>query len=351
MRLWVDSVAMSYDDLGAVLDIPGFRIGHAGDPTGMTGVTVVACEDGAVGAASVWGSATGTRQFDSLTSPHHPAPGVHALVFSGGSAFGLSAADGVVEALGARGVGLPSHDGGVIPLVPTAILFDLAFGDPRARPGAPMARDALAAAASGSIPVGSVGAGTGATVGKTLGPARATKGGFGFAALRGAAGVTVAAAVAVNAYGDVVDPGSGRIVAGARMSEGGFELADSRRVLAGLPPDVVHPWDRSRDPDAEGGSPTIPGNTTLAAVLTDADLPKTLLFKVCQMAFGGLYRCLAPALTLYDGDLVVALSTRRTPAHPHAVGVLAEEAIVRAILRAVRSADGFGVLPTARDLE
>lgn len=340
---------MSFVDLGAMLDVPGFRIGHAGDRRGMTGITVVSCEDGAVGAAEVWGSSTGTRQFDSLTSPHHPAPGVHALVFSGGSAFGLSAADGVVEVLGARGVGLPSHDGDVIPLVPTAILFDLAFGDPRARPGAELAREALAAATAGEIGVGSVGAGTGATVGKTLGPAHATKGGFGFAALRGGAGVTVAAAVAVNAYGDVVDPGTGRIVAGARTSPEGLELADSRRVLAGLAPDVVHPWERRDDVAGETTEPAA-GNTTLAAVLTDADLPKTLLFKVCQMAFGGLYRTLSPALTLYDGDLVVTLSTRRTPAHPHAVGVLAEEAIVRAILRAVETADGFGLLPTSRDL-
>ncbi|MDX1630819.1 MAG: P1 family peptidase [Thermoanaerobaculia bacterium] len=327
------------EDLGTLLDIPGFRLGHAGNREGKTGVTVVLAEDGAAGAAEARGSATGTRQFDSLVSAHHPAPGVHALVFAGGSAYGLSAADGVVEELARRRIGLGGRHG-VIPLVPTAILFDLAFGDPRARPDAGLALRALEAADTGAVDVGSVGVGTGATVGKIRGVEHATKGGFGFSALRGESGFTVAAAVGVNAFGDVRDPESGTLLAGVRRSPESPELADSRRLLAGLSPEVTHPWE----------SPAPEGNTTLAAVLTDADLSKTLLLKVCQMAFGGLYRTLAPALTLYDGDLVATLASRRVPAHPHAVGVLAEEAVSRAIVRAIRSADGFGIVPAHRDL-
>lgn len=330
---------LATEDLGARLDIPGFRLGHASDREGKTGVTVILAEEGAAGTAEIRGSATGTRQFDSLVSPHHPAPGVHALVLAGGSAYGLSAADGVVVELARRRIGLGGRHG-VIPLVPTAILFDLGFGDSRAHPDAELALRALEAAGTDEVSVGSVGVGVGATVGKIRGVDHAMKGGFGFSALRAESGFTVAAAVGVNAFGDVRDPDSGALLAGVRVSPDSRELADSRRLLAGLPPDVVHPWETN----------AASGNTTLVAILTDADLPKPLLLKVCQMAFGGLYRTLAPALTLYDGDLVATLTSRRVPAHPHAVGVLAEETVARAILRAVRNAEGFGIVPAVSDL-
>jgi len=316
------------------LVMPGFAIGHGSDHAGKTGVTVVLCPEGATAAAEVRGSATATRQFDSLVAGHHVAGRAHALVFAGGSAFGLAAADPVVAWLADRGHGFRTPVG-VIPTVPTAILFDLAFGDPAARPGRSLAEQALTTAARGEVAVGSVGAGTGATVGKALGPALGMKGGFGFVRLTVPGGVTVAAAVAVNAAGDVCDPASGRIVAGCRPAPDSLELLDARCVMASLPADSAHPWD---------------GNTTLAAVLTDAALPKQALLKVCQMAFGGLYRTLAPALTLYDGDLVVAMSSGERRAHPHQVGVLAEEAVARAVLVAVRAADGFGLLPAVRDL-
>jgi L-aminopeptidase/D-esterase-like protein len=179
------------------------------------------------------------------------------------------------------------------------------------------------------VPVGSVGAGTGATVGKALGRENGMKGGFGFVRLTVPGGVTVAAGVAVNAYGDVIDPTSGHVVAGCRGPTG--KLLDARRVFAALPPDAEHPWS---------------GNTTLAVVLTDARLGKPALLKVVQMAFGGLYRTLAPALSLFDGDLVAALASGERDAHPHQVGVLAEEAVARAVLVAVRAADGFGLLPS-----
>jgi L-aminopeptidase/D-esterase-like protein len=318
------------------LTIGGFGIGHGSDTTGMTGVTVVLCPQGAVAAAELRGSATGTRQFDSLVGSHHLASRAHALVLAGGSGFGLSAADPVVEALAREGHGF---DAGVtkVPLVPTAILFDLGFGDALAHPGRPLVEQALRAARGGPGPVavGSVGAGTGATVGKALGRDCGMKGGVGFASLTPADGPTVAALVAVNAFGDVRDPDGGAIVAGCRAAADSHRLAHAERVLAVLPPGPAHPWE---------------GNTTLAVVLTDAALSKRAALKVCQMAFGGLHRALSPALTLYDGDLVVTLALGERPAHVHQIGVLAERAVVEAILVAVREADGFGLLPAVRDL-
>ena len=185
------------------------------------------------------------------------------------------------------------------------------------------------------VPVGSVGAGTGATVGKALGPDLGMKGGFGFARLTAASGLTVAAAVAVNAFGDVRDPESGRVLAGCRTSAKRLELAGAERVLAGLPPTFASTWE---------------GNTTLAVVMTNAELGKAGLLKICHMAFGGFYRALAPALSIFDGDLVVALSQGGVTAHPNQVGVLAQAAVSAAILRGVEAADGFGILPAARDL-
>lgn len=324
---------------GRRLAVDGFALGHGTDRAAGTGVTViVAPPEGAVAAADVRGSASGTRQFDSLVSPLHLATRAHALVFAGGSGFGLSAADRVVARLERRGVGFRT---GVrpVPLVPTAILFDLGFGDPGASPGPELVDAALAAAeASGpatEVEIGSVGAGTGATVGKALGLECAMKGGFGFASFAEPEGPSVAAAVAVNAWGDVVDPDSGQTLAGCRTAPDALELADARRVLARLDAGREHPWE---------------ANTTLAAVLTDAELTKLEALKVCQMAFGGLYRALAPALGLYDGDLVVTLASARRPAHVHAVGVLAERAVAAAIVAAVEAADGFGRVPARRDL-
>jgi L-aminopeptidase/D-esterase-like protein len=299
----------------------------------MTGVTVILCPEGAIAAAEVRGTATGTRQFDALVAGQHISSRAHAVVLAGGSAFGLSSADAVVEWLAERGHGFQT---GVapVPIVPTAILFDLGFGDPAARPGRDLAEAALASAAQGEIPVGSVGAGTGATVGKVLGRENGMKGGFGFASLTVPGGPAVAAAVAVNAFGDVrrLD---GTLLAGCRTAPGSRELAGAERVLAAQPPDAPNVWE---------------GNTTLAVVMTDAVLTKAGALKVCQMAFGGFYRALSPALTLYDGDLVVTLASGQRPAHVHQIGILAERAVAEAILIAVTEADGFGILPAVRDL-
>jgi len=341
------------------LAIPGFSIGHGTDAAGMTGVTVILCpEQGALAAAEVRGSATGTRQFDSLVLGHHVASRAHAVVLAGGSGFGLSAADPVVERLEGIGRGFRTPLG-VVPLVPTAILYDLGFGDPKARPGRGLVEAALAeaedalgqggltaaedAAAAGrgeapgaEVAVGSVGAGTGATVGKARGLDCAMKGGFGFASLAVPGGPTVAAAVAVNAFGDVRDPfAGGGLLAACRAAPDSRRLVGADRVIAALPADHAPPWE---------------GNTTLAVVLTDAALAKPAALKVCQMAFGGLYRTLSPALSLFDGDLVVTLSSGRLTADVNQIGVLAELAIAHAVVAAAREADGFGLLPAVRDL-
>lgn len=325
----------SFPTAGRDLTISGISIGHGSDTEGMTGVTVILCPEGVTAAADVRGTGTGTRQFDSLTHTHHLATRAHAVVLSGGSGFGLASADPVVESLEAARQGFNTGVG-VVPLVPTAILFDLAFGDPHARPTRALVKTALADASDGPIECGSVGAGTGATVGKCLGPPNGMKGGFGFASFTVDGGATVAAAVAVNAFGDVRDPDSGKTLAGCRRDPDSLELVGAESVMAALPPELDHPWET---------------NTTLAVVMTDADLGKSELRKVCDMAFGGLYRAVVPALSLYDGDLVVALSSGRSPAHVHQIGTLAEVAVARAIVRAIQEADGFGQLPAWRDLQ
>lgn len=314
------------------LTIPGFTLGHGTDRENLTGVTVILCPEGVLAAAEVRGSATGTRQFDSLVSGQHVSSKAHAVVLSGGSAFGLSSADPVAEWLAGRGYGFQTGIAPV-PLVPTAILFDLGMGAAVA-PSRETVSAAIASAARGPVEVGSVGAGTGATVGKALGPLCGMKGGFGFASLTVPDGPTVAAAVAVNAFGDVrrLD---GTLLAGCRLAPDSRELAHAERVLAALPPEAPHPWE---------------GNTTLAVVMTDALLTKATALKVCQMAFGGLYRTLAPALSLFDGDLVVVLGTGERRAPVNQIGVLAERAVAEAILTGVEEAEGFGLLPAARDL-
>ena len=229
---------------GRELTLAGFALGHGSDLRGMTGVTVLLCPEGMLAAAEVRGSATGTRQFDSLVLGHHVASRAHAVVLAGGSGFGLSAADPVVERLEREGRGFDTAFG-VVPLVPTAILFDLGFGDRAARPTRALAEAGLEEAWAGlaagpgspaaTVAVGSVGAATGATVGKARGLDCAMKGGFGFASLTVPGGPTVAAAVAVNAFGDVRDPETGRTVAGCRAAADSRQLIGAERVLAHLP--------------------------------------------------------------------------------------------------------------------
>lgn len=316
------------------LEVPGFTLGHGSDAAGGTGVTVILCPAGVSAVAEVRGSATGTRQLDALVNPWHLGPPVHAFVLAGGSAFGLSAADEVVRYLEREGFGFDTGVGKV-PLVPTAILFDLGFGDPGARPHAGLVREALERSSAGPVEIGSVGAGTGATVGKANGRECGMKGGLGFARIR-VGELQVAAVVAVNAFGDVIDPESGVIVAGCRRAADSLEMIDARTVLV-QPTRSGHPWEAA-------------GNTTLAVIMTNAALPRLALGQAARIAFGAFHRVLSPALSLYDGDLLAILATGDVPSHPHQLGILGQLVVERAVLRGVRAAGGLGRLPAASDL-
>ena len=311
--------------------IAGVRIGHASDFKGLTGCTVVLCEGGAVCGVDVRGSASGTRDLAPCL-PGHVVERVHAVFLSGGSAFGLDAAAGVMDYLESRGVGFQA--GSVrVPIVPAAVIFDLHLGSSKARPNRRLALEACTNAGR-RVAEGSIGAGTGATVGKLYGMAQATKGGLGFAERTLAGGVRVQALAVVNAFGDVVDPLTGKVVAGARLSPKSAQFAVSaERLLEG------------RAARGFGGA-----HTTLVAVMTNARLDKVGATKVAQMAQDGLARAINPVHTGFDGDLVFALSLGRKPADLNTLGTAAAEVTAAAIVRAVETARGLGGVPACREL-
>lgn len=311
-------------------DIPGIRVGHASDYEAMTGCTVILCESGAVAGADIRGSASGTEEFPVL-EPGHVVDRIHAVVLAGGSAFGLEAGSGVRSYLEQKGVGFETGAARV-PIVPCAILYDLGIGKASVRPTREMGEAAAAAATADEVREGAVGAGTGATCGKIHGMKQAMKAGIGSAtvALEGRhAGVLVSALVANNAFGDIVDPADGKIVAGARRSPESREFADTAAVLK-----------RGR-PRAPFG----PSNTTLAVVATNAQLDKVQARKLAQLAQLGVARSIRPVNTMSDGDLVVALSLGQAKADVDALGVAAAEAVAEAILRSVRMAKSLGGVP------
>lgn len=314
-------------------DIEGIKVGHATDSDGLTGCTAILCEQGAVAGCDIRGSATGTEEFE-VMNPLHVTPHVHGVVLAGGSAFGLEAASGVRRFLEGRGVGFNvgvTH----VPLVPCAILFDLGIGKAAARPTREMGAAAAAAATSEAVAEGAVGAGTGATVGKLFGMKRAMKSGIGSATvwLDGPlAGVRVAALAAVNAFGDVRDPETGQVVAGARMAAGSMDFADTGRQMKR---------------GARGGFAPAQ-NTTLVVVATNARLSKVGANKLAQQASIGVARTIHPVWTMSDGDVTVALSVGGAEAGSVPVdvlGVAAVEAVMEAVLRAVRLAPGMGGIP------
>ena len=309
-------------------DIPGVLVGHASDYDGLTGCTVVLFGDGAVGGVDVRGSATGTEELD-LLNPLHLTERVHAVVLAGGSAFGLEAASGVRRHLEHKGIG---YDTGVarVPLVPAAILFDLAIGKASARPTREMGEVAAAAAASAAVPEGAVGAGTGATVGKLLGMGHAMKSGLGTATVEMPGGLLVSALAAVNALGDVMDPRTGQVVAGARTARDSMEFANSAAIL-----------------EKRGGEESLNkgGNTTLVVVATNARLNKVGATKLAQFGSLGVARTIAPVWTTFDGDITFAFSCGTVEADLNGLGVAAAEAVSQAILRAVRLAPPMGGLP------
>jgi len=319
----------------ALTDISGLSVGHWTNLEAGTGCTVILCPEGATAGVDVRGGAPGTREL-ALLDPVCMVEKVHAILLSGGSAFGLAAADGVMRWLEEQGHG---YNVGIakVPIVPAAILFDLALGRADVRPDAAAGYAACIAAASGPIVEGNVGAGTGATVGKLLGFKQATKGGLGTASQQLGQGIVVAALAVVNAAGEVIDPVTQAIIAGARQPGiGGF--VDSMQVVASTLGQSAHE-------KTQWG-----GNTTLAVVATNVALSKTGATKVAQMAHDGLARTIRPVHTMTDGDIVFTLSLGDKTGNAGLVGAVAAEVVGLAIVRAVRAAATLHDIPAARDL-
>ena len=315
--------------------VPDLLVGHAQDEHALTGVTAVLCPEGATGGYCIRGSAVAARGLQSL-EPGSLSPQVHGICLAGGSAFGLDAAGGVMRLLEEHGAGFEIR-GRRVPLVPSAALFDLVIGDGSVRPDTSMGYAAAAAARAGLVAEGNVGAGCGATCGKLLGLELATKSGLGAAGHRTHDGVAVLAIVAANPLGDIIDPDTGRPIAGLREAPGSLRLADSARLVRGG--SFVAP--------AAG----VPQNTTLAVVATNVALDKLQATKVAALAADALPRAIAPACTMGDGDVVFALSCGEARADLHRVGLLARDCLEAAIVRAVRAARAAGGLPAASDLE
>jgi L-aminopeptidase/D-esterase-like protein len=316
------------------LGIEDLAVGHWTDPVGLTGCTVVVPPPGNLAAASVRGGGPGTRETD-LLQPQAHVEGVSAVLLTGGSAFGLAAAQGVVDWCERRGLGY-ARFGRPIPIVPAAVLFDLGVGDWEARPGPAEGEAACLAASTAEGPMGNVGAGMGATVGKTAGPEHMTKGGLGWAVVE-AGPVTVGALAAVNAGGDVLDE-DGTVLAGARVP-GGARTALRELLTAPTTDGEVRP-----EPVPPGGS------TTLAVVATNATLAKAELHRVAVQAHDGMARAIYPVHTSFDGDTVFALSVPRVPAAMDLVAFLAEEALAAAIRAGVRAAGPVAGIPAAFEL-
>jgi L-aminopeptidase/D-esterase-like protein len=337
-----ENAMITSSERGAITDLAGIKVGHFTDARRPTGCTVILCEEGATAGVDVRGAAPGTRETD-LLDPLNTVQQVHAIVLSGGSAFGLDAATGVVRWLEERGIGFDVRVARV-PIVPAAILFDLGLGDPKVRPDADAGYAACKAATTVAPAEGNTGAGAGATVGKLFGMSRAMKGGIGTASIKltegkltgGKSSLTVGAIVAVNAVGDVIDPATGKTIAGARTKDGKALLGSMNAILRGeaLPPSL-------------GGTAT-----TIGVVATDAKLDKAQATKIAQMAHDGLARTINPVHTASDGDTIFAVATGKSsrPANVTLIGALAAEAMAQAVVRAVRAAKGIPGLPAAMEM-
>lgn len=319
----------------SITDVAGLKVGHWTNCEAATGCTVILCEDGAVAGVDIRGGAPGTRE-TALLDPVCTVEKIHAILLAGGSAFGLAAADGVMRWLEERNVG---YDVGIakVPIVPAAILFDLPLGRADVRPDAAAGYAACEVASDGAVAEGSVGAGTGATVGKLLGFHRAMKGGVGTASRALANGIVVAALVVVNAAGTVFDPWTGIAIAGARDAESG-QVIDPRTLAERLLTRTL------TDIGFRGG------NTTLAVVATNVALSKVGCSKVAQMAQDGLARAINPIHTSIDGDLVFALSVGNQQADTGLIGALAADILAEAVVRAVLTAESLHGVPSIKEV-
>jgi len=316
---------------GAITDVPGIMVGHYTDKEGVTGCTVILCEGGAVAGVDVSGSSPGTRETE-LLRPGNLVEKVHAIVLSGGSAFGLDTAGGVMRYLEERGCG---HETGFakVPIVPAAIIFDLSIGNPKSRPGAEEGYQACLAATNTKVVEGCIGAGTGATVGKILGIERATKGGLGTASQKVAGDVVVAALVVVNAFGDVVEPETWKIMAGPRKTGGGGFLSTSELFKGSCLRDE-----------------TLPFNTVIGVVATNAKLSKSAANRLARLAQVGIARTIDPCHTMYDGDALFTLSLGEKEADINVLGIVAAEVVAESITRAILQAVTLAGVPAVRDL-
>jgi len=315
---------------GVITDVPGILVGHSTNRKARTGCTVVLCERDAIGGIDIRGTAAGTRQVDALRSLHL-VDRIQAILLSGGSAFGLDAAGGVIRYLeeNERGFDVKiTH----VPIVPTAVIFDLAFAENGFRPDGPMGYQACLNA-SKQVEEGSIGVGTGATVGKLYGISHATKGGVGTACLR-LGDVLVGALVVVNAFGDVIDDETGEILAGALDPESDMRFANTFKCMQS-----------GKVPRGESLF-----NTTLGVVATNVKLSRPQASKLAQMAQNGLVKTIGPIHSTYDGDVVFALSTGEAEEDLNVIGIMADEAMREAVKRAIYFADGLGILPTGREI-
>jgi L-aminopeptidase/D-esterase-like protein len=314
------------NNTGSICDVPGVKVGHAQNDAGQTGCTVIWPQNGAVAGVDIRGSAPGTREVETLR-PVRLVPKIHAILLTGGSAFGLDAAGGVQQFLEERNIG---YDVGItkVPIVPAAVIFDLREGDSKIRPDKQMGYAAAAHASSKAPQEGRVGAGCGATVGKVAGYEFRMKGGVGTNSLKLGA-MYVGALVVVNSFGDVVDPHSGEIIAGARDPQSG-EFINCARYLKthAIEPFAIEPFRAA-------------SNTTLAVVATDALLTKEEAIKIAEMAQDGLSRATRPAHTPFDGDLVFCLSVGQKRGNVTTIGSAAAELVADAIVRAVKIANNL----------
>lgn len=301
-----------------ITDIEGIKLGHAQDLEGATGCTVILCEEGAVAGVDVRGGAPGTRETD-LLNPMNMVDKIHAILLTGGSAFGLDAAGGIMKYLEERGIGF---DVGVtkVPIVCGAALFDLVIGDHKVRPDKEMGYRACLSASKAECLDGNIGAGTGATIGKVLGPEFAMKGGLGTYTLK-VGDLIVGAIVAVNCLGDVIDPEDGKAVAGV-LNEDKDGLRNTEDIM-------LLQYDNKKN--------LYNGNTTIGAIVTNAKLTKAETNKVASMAHNGYGRTIYPVHTMYDGDTIFSIATGKVEADVNVVGLLAARTMERAIVKAVKN--------------
>ncbi len=305
--------------LNSICDVPGIRVGHAQNFSAQTGCTVILPEKAAVAGVDIRGSAPGTREVDTIM-PTRLIQKIHGLLFTGGSAFGLGAADGVMRYLEENGIGFDTGYAKV-PIVPAAVIYDLGVGDATIRPDAEMAYQACVAATDDNCLEGTIGAGTGATVGKILGQGNSMKGGIGTCSIMLENGIVIGVLTVVNALGDVISSRTGAIIAGAQTPDGKSFL-NTIEYLKKFNPQSFPP-----------------SNTTLAVVATNADFNKDEVTQIARMAHDGLARAINPAHTLYDGDIVFALAIGEKKGNLIQTGAVAAELVRESIIRAVTTAN------------